>query len=71
MSRWLVTGPAGILGRDLVTLLGRCGESVTALERAGLDVTDAAAVADVLAARRPDVVVNCAAWTAGGQRRGA
>ena len=30
MSRWLVTGAGGILGRDLVTLLGRCGESVTA-----------------------------------------
>ena len=27
-------------------------------------MTDAAAVADVLAALRPDVVVNCAAWTA-------
>ncbi len=64
MSRWLVTGAGGMLGRDLVTLLGRCEESVTALDRAGLDVTDAAAVADVLAALRPDVVVNCAAWTA-------
>ncbi len=64
MSRWLVTGAAGMLGRDMVTVLGRAGESVTALDRAGLDVTDAAAVADVLAAMRPDVVVNCAAWTA-------
>ncbi len=64
MSRWVVTGAGGMLGRDLVTLLVRGGESVTALDRAGLDVTDAAAVADVLAALRPDVVVNCAAWTA-------
>ena len=64
MSRWLVTGAGGMLGRDLVTVLSSCGESVTALDRAGLDVTDAAAVADVLAALRPDVVVNCAAWTA-------
>ena len=64
MSRWLVTGAGGMLGRDLVTLLDRRGESVTALDRSGLDVTDAAAVADVLAGLRPDVVVNCAAWTA-------
>ena len=53
-----------MLGRDLVAILGRRGEGVTALDRAGLDMTDAAAVSDALAAPRPDVVVNCAAWTA-------
>jgi len=52
-----------MLGRDLVTILGRRGEAVTGLDRAGLDVTDATAVAGALAAFRPDVVVNCAAWT--------
>ena len=34
MSRWLVTGAGGMLGCDMVTLLGRRGESVTALDRA-------------------------------------
>jgi dTDP-4-dehydrorhamnose reductase len=34
------------------------------MDRAGLDVTDAAAVTDAIARCRPDVVVNCAAWTA-------
>ena len=63
MIRWLVTGAGGMLGRELVTVLGRRGEAVTGLDRAGLDVTDAAAVAAALAAFRPDVVVNCAAWT--------
>ncbi len=63
MIRWLVTGAGGMLGRDLVTILGRRGEAVTGLDRAVLDVTDAAAVAGALAAFRPDVVVNCAAWT--------
>jgi len=63
MTRWLVTGAGGMLGRDLVSVLGRCGEAVTGLDRTGLDVTDAATVADALAALRPDVVVNCAAWT--------
>jgi len=37
---------------------------VTAMDRAGLDVTDAAAVTDAITRGRPDVVVNCAAWTA-------
>jgi dTDP-4-dehydrorhamnose reductase len=63
MTRWLVTGAGGMLGRDLVRALDRRGEAVTGLDRAALDVTDAAAVADALAASRPDVIVNCAAWT--------
>ena len=64
MTRWLVTGAAGMLGADLVAALGRRGDPVTGLDRAGLDVTDAAAVAAAVAWCRPDVVVNCAAWTA-------
>lgn len=64
MTRWLVTGAGGMLGRDLIALLSRGGEPVTGLDRAALDVTDAAAVARTLASARPDVIVNCAAWTA-------
>ncbi len=60
--RWLVTGAAGMLGTDVVTLLRDRGEAVTALTRADVDLTDAAAVASAL--DRHDVVVNCAAWTA-------
>lgn len=57
---WLVTGAGGMLGRDLVTALA--GRKVTALTRADLDITDAAAVRDAVGGH--DVVVNCAAWTA-------
>jgi dTDP-4-dehydrorhamnose reductase len=64
MIRWLVTGAGGMLGTDLVAALTSRGEPVTALDRAGLDVTDAAAVTGAIARSRPDVVVNCAAWTA-------
>ena len=64
MTRWLVTGAGGMLGTDMVAVLTSRGEPVTGLDRAGLDVTDAAAVSDAIAAGRPDVVVNCAAWTA-------
>lgn len=62
--RWLVTGAAGMLGRDLVALLAARSAEYTALTRADLDITDAAAVTAAVAAARPDVVVNCAAWTA-------
>jgi len=62
--RWLVTGSGGMLGCDLVAALAGCGEDVIGLSRKELDVTDEVAVAAVLADARPDVVVNCAAWTA-------
>ena len=64
MTRWLISGAGGMLGTDLVAALASRGEPVTGMDRAGLDVTDAAAVSDAVARGRPDVVVNCAAWTA-------
>lgn len=57
--RWLITGAAGMLGRDVATVLD--GAEVTALGRAQLDITDADAADD--AVRGHDVVVNAAAWT--------
>jgi dTDP-4-dehydrorhamnose reductase len=53
-----------MLGTDLVASLTSRGEPVTGMDRASLDVTDADAVTDAIARGRPDVVVNCAAWTA-------
>lgn len=59
-ASWLVTGAAGMLGRDLVAALGPA-RAVDARTRAGLDITDPAAVRAAVAGR--DIVVNCAAWT--------
>src|SRR5262249_28319262 len=64
VTRWLITGAAGMLGRDLTDLLAERGEQVTGLVRDDLDITDTAAVTAGLQAIKPDVVVNCAAWTA-------
>jgi dTDP-4-dehydrorhamnose reductase len=64
MSRWLVTGAGGMLGQDLVTVLEGSGELVTGLTRGDLDITDGEAVRAALRRWRPEVVVNCAAWTA-------
>ena len=64
MTRWLVTGAGGMLGADLIAALASRGEPATGMDRASLDVTDASAVTDAIARCRPDVVVNCAAWTA-------
>ena len=72
-TAWLVTGARGQLGGDLLAVLaGRPGDSVTALGRAELDLTDERRVRDVVrgwldgARRRGErpVVLNAAAYTA-------
>ncbi|WP_406723761.1 dTDP-4-dehydrorhamnose reductase [Streptomyces sp. GD-15H] len=62
--KWLVTGAGGMLGRDTVDELIRRGERVTALDRTALDITRAEAVERTVTEHRPDIVVNCAAYTA-------
>lgn len=52
-----------MLGRDVCSAAEAAGHDVLAFARRDLDVTDRAHVRSVLRAERPDVVVNCAAWT--------
>jgi dTDP-4-dehydrorhamnose reductase len=59
--RLLVTGAAGMLGRDVVA--AAVDHEVVALARADLDITDADAVRTAVRAARPDAIINCAAWT--------
>ncbi|MET8835577.1 dTDP-4-dehydrorhamnose reductase [Micromonospora sp. NPDC004540] len=62
MSRLLVTGAGGMLGRDLLAVLGsREDLSVTATTRADLDITDPEAARAAVSGH--DVVINAAAWT--------
>ena len=61
--RLLVTGAAGMLGRDVVAAAESAGHDVTALSRSDLDIAAAAAVRAAVDAARPDAVINCAAWT--------
>ncbi len=56
----LVVGGKGMLGSDLLTLLGQRGRGVDLPE---IDITDMASVQRVLTALKPSVVVNCAAYT--------
>ena len=62
--RVLITGAAGQLGRDVDEACHRSGDEVVALGRDGLDVAERSQVMGVITALRPDVVINCAAWTA-------
>jgi dTDP-4-dehydrorhamnose reductase len=61
--RGLVLGAGGMLGRDLVAHVPP-GSTVTGLDRAGCDVTDARAIARAIDAAAPDWIFNAAAYTA-------
>ena len=61
--RVLVTGASGMLGSDLVFLLTAAGYDVLARPRAELDIADPGQVSRSLRELRPEVVVNCAAFT--------
>jgi dTDP-4-dehydrorhamnose reductase len=62
-ARWLVTGAAGMVGRDLVRELEAHGEEVIALSHAELDITDNEQVVAAVRNARPSIIVNCAAYT--------
>ena len=62
--RLLLTGAGGMLGRAVREAAATLEGEVVALERAELDITDGEAVARAVDAARPDVVINCAAYTA-------
>jgi dTDP-4-dehydrorhamnose reductase len=59
----LVTGAAGMLGRDVMLAAGNAGHDLVGFGRAELDITDPAALRKKFDLERPDVVINCAAWT--------
>jgi len=61
--RWLVTGAGGMVGHDVCAALESRGETVLRLTKADLDITDAGAVREAVCRARPDVIVNCAAYT--------
>ena len=63
MHRWLITGAGGMVGTDLRHALEARGEIVIPVAKSELDITDATAVREFVAAKRPTIIVNCAAYT--------
>ena len=60
----LVLGAGGQLGSATVDAARAQSADVVAATHDACDITDSAAVARLLDAQRPTVVINCAAWTA-------
>jgi dTDP-4-dehydrorhamnose reductase len=63
LLRILVTGANGMLGHDVVRAARFVNHEVVALGRGDLDVVDGPAVERTILAERPNIVVNCAAYT--------
>ena len=61
---WLILGANGQLGTSLQTVLTTNDISFTAVDRQLLDITDRDACIKLFNSLSPEVVVNCAAWTA-------
>lgn len=62
--RVLVTGAAGQLGLDVAAFCAAAGDEVAAFDRATLDICSRSDVLGAVTTVQPDVVINCAAWTA-------
>ena len=62
--RIIVTGAAGQLGRELLLHCSSEGDDVIGLDRREFDLTSPDSIRRAVRLARPDVVVNCAAFTA-------
>ncbi len=60
----LITGCHGQVGRELMALASAYEHEAIGYDRHTLDITDQAAVQNVIAQQKPDAVINAAAYTA-------
>lgn len=61
--RVLVTGATGMVGASVNAYCASIGDELFSYDHSALDISDADAVRRTLESDRPDVVINCAAWT--------
>ena len=61
--KWGITGAGGMLALDLQETLISANEDVIAWRRVDLDITNFEQLRNVLSEAKPDIIVNCAAFT--------
>lgn len=59
----MIAGAGGMVGKAVTQICEEAGDRVSALDRRHLDITDSQQTRQALESLRPDVVINCAAWT--------
>ena len=59
----LITGAGGLVGRAVAKHCSDAGDQIVSLAHADLDIADQKEVNATFDRERPDVVINCAAWT--------
>jgi len=61
--RWLITGAGGQLGQAFSNFLIKSPDSYKAFSRSQVDVLKTRNLIQLLSKEKPDIVLNCAAWT--------
>ncbi len=61
--RVLITGAGGLVGRAVSEHCAREGDQIVPLDHAALDIVNQDAISATFDRQRPEVVINCAAWT--------
>ena len=61
--RLLIAGAGGLVGRAVFEHCTKEGDQIVPLDHASLDITDEDQVHATFERERPEVVINCAAWT--------
>lgn len=59
----MVTGAGGMVGRAVSEYCRSKGDVVRSYDHRSLDISDQALVRQTLLAEKPEVIINCAAWT--------
>jgi dTDP-4-dehydrorhamnose reductase len=59
----MITGAAGLVGRAVAEDWARAGEQIVGFDHAALDITDEQKVNATIDGERPEILINCAAWT--------
>ena len=59
----LVAGAGGLVGGAVTSLCISAGENVVALDHRKLDISNPQSVRTIVKDTKPDVLINCAAWT--------
>ena len=59
----MITGAAGLVGRAVAKEWARAGDQIVGFDHATLDITDEQKVNATIDGERPEILINCAAWT--------